>query len=413
MAQNAESRPAPPLRDTITVVFFMIWVQLIGSMASLWLPAIAPEVAAALGTDASLIGLQVVIVYIGGMITSLLAGGLVGRLGAWRVSQVSLGLFALAHLIISSGLLSLIVLGSFIIGFGYGLINPPAAHLMSKVVTPKNRNLVFSIRFTGVPLGGIAASTFAPSVTLSFGWQSSMSVTIAVALLMLVIMEFFRKRWDSDRSPAAPLFHSPLADITAAWHLPAIRWLCFTGLFLAAIQLSLNAFAVTFLVEEIGYTLVAAGLALTAVQVAGVIGRIAWGILADCIGSAFATLIINAVLTAVSALVTVFIAPDWPVGVVYFLFFIFGFTAMGWNGVFASVIVEHSPEGKAGNMTGAALFFTFSGVIVGPAIFTLGYRLLGTYSASFIVTAILAVAGSGAIALAAHAAKTSKPTSQI
>ena len=86
---------------------------------------------------------------------------------------------------------------------------------------------------------------------------------------------------------------------------------------------------------------------------------------------------------------------------------------MGWNGVFASVIVEHSPEGKAGNMTGAALFFTFSGVIVGPAIFTLGYRLLGTYSASFIVTAILAVAGSGAIALAAHAAKTSKPTSQI
>ena len=92
MAQNAESQPAPPLRDTLTVVFFMIWVQLIGSMASLWLPAIAPEVAAALGTDASLIGLQVVIVYIGGMITSLLAGGLVGRLGAWRVSQVSLEL---------------------------------------------------------------------------------------------------------------------------------------------------------------------------------------------------------------------------------------------------------------------------------------------------------------------------------
>ena len=198
MAHHIETQPTPPLRDTVTVVFFMIWVQLIGSMASLWLPAIAPEAAAALGIDASLIGLQVVVVYLGGMITSLFAGGLVARLGAWRVSQVSLGLFALAHLIISSGALPLMALGSFIIGFGYGLINPPAAHLMSKVVTPKNRNLVFSIRFTGVPLGGIAASTFAPAIALSLDWQSSMYVTIGVAVAMVFIMEFFRKRWDSD-----------------------------------------------------------------------------------------------------------------------------------------------------------------------------------------------------------------------
>lgn len=405
MAHHIETQPTPPLRDTVTVVFFMIWVQLIGSMASLWLPAIAPEAAAALGIDASLIGLQVVVVYLGGMITSLFAGGLVARLGAWRVSQVSLGLFALAHLIISSGALPLMALGSFIIGFGYGLINPPAAHLMSKVVTPKNRNLVFSIRFTGVPLGGIAASTFAPAIALSLDWQSSMYVTIGVAVVMVFIMEFFRKRWDSDRSRAAPLFRSPLADIKAAWKLPAIRWLCFTGLFLAAIQLSLNAFAVTFLVEETGYTLVAAGLALTAVQIAGVIGRIAWGVLADRIRSGFTALIINALLTALSALATVFVAPEWPVGIVYLLFFIFGFTAMGWNGVFASAVVEHSPEGKAGNMTGAALFFTFSGVIVGPAVFTLGYQLVGTYSGSFMVTAILALAGTGTIMLAAKGAR--------
>ena len=405
MAHHIETQPTPPLRDTVTVVFFMIWVQLIGSMASLWLPAIAPEAAAALGIDASLIGLQVVVVYLGGMITSLFAGGLVVRLGAWRVSQVSLGLFALAHLIISSGALPLMALGSFIIGFGYGLINPPAAHLMSKVVTPKNRNLVFSIRFTGVPLGGIAASTFAPAIALSLDWQSSMYVTIGVAVVMVFIMEFFRKRWDSDRSRAAPLFRSPLADIKAAWKLPAIRWLCFTGLFLAAIQLSLNAFAVTFLVEETGYTLVAAGLALTAVQVAGVIGRIAWGVLADRIRSGFTALIINALLTALSALATVFVAPEWPVGIVYLLFFIFGFTAMGWNGVFASAVVEHSPQGKAGNMTGAALFFTFSGVIVGPAVFTLGYQLVGTYSGSFMVTAILALAGTGTIMLAAKGAR--------
>ena len=137
------------------------------------------------------------------------------------------------------------------------------------------------------------------------------------------------------------------------------------------------------------------------------IGRIAWGVLADRIRSGFTALIINALLTALSALATVFVAPEWPVGIVYLLFFIFGFTAMGWNGVFASAVVEHSPQGKAGNMTGAALFFTFSGVIVGPAVFTLGYQLVGTYSGSFMVTAILALAGTGTIILAAKGARKS------
>lgn len=407
-ANPSAARTAPPLRDTVTVVAFMIWVQLTGSMASLWLPAIAPEVAGALGVDAALIGLQVVAVYLGGMVTSLFAGGLVARLGAWRVSQVSLALFALAHLVIASGSLALIALGSFVIGFGYGLINPPAAHLLSKVVTPKNRNLVFSIRFTGVPLGGIAASTFAPALALAEGWRASMAATIALSLLLLLVMQLFRTRWDADRSRAAPLFRSPLADIRDAWRLPAIRWMCFTGLFLAAIQLSLNAFAVTFLVEETGYTLVAAGLALTAVQVAGVIGRIAWGVLADRIRNGFAALVINALLTAASALATVFVAPEWPVGLVYLLFFVFGFTAMGWNGVYASTVVEHSPEGRAGNMTGAALFFTFSGVIVGPAVFTLGHQLTGSYSGSFLITALLALAGTGTVLLAARGARISE-----
>lgn len=394
-----------PLRDTVTVVFFMIWVQLIGSMASLWLPAIAPEVAGDIGIDASLIGLQVVSVYLGGMVTSLLAGGLVARLGAWRASQLSLVLFTLAHLIIASGVLPLMALGSFVIGFGYGLINPPAAHLLSKVVTPKNRNLVFSIRFTGVPLGGIAAGTFAPTATLSFGWQASMAITVVASVAMLLLMQPFRARWDTDRSRNAPVFRSPAMDLKQAWSLPAIRWLCFTGLFLAAIQLSLNAFTVTLLVEEAHYTLVAAGLALTSVQVAGVIGRIAWGLIADRIRSGYAALMINALLTAVSAIATVFVAPSWPVALVYLLFFVFGFTAMGWNGVFASTVVEHSPAGKAGNMTGAALFFTFSGVLVGPAVFTLGHHVTGSYSGSFMITAILAVAGTGAIFLSSRGAK--------
>lgn len=383
----------PALRNTVTVVFFMTIVQAIGSMAGLWLPSIAPEVAAGTGVEAAYIGFQVMIVYFGGMTTSLLAGGLIARLGAWRTAQVSLLLFALAHAMIASANLAAMAVGSFVIGLGYGLINPPASHLLAKVVTPRNRNFVFSVRFTGVPLGGIAASIAAPAAALAFGWQASMVVTALAALAFAAAMQPWRAGWDTDRSPGIPLFRSPVADLKTAWRISGIRWLCFTGLFYAAIQLSLTSFTVTLLVKEIGYPLIAAGLALTAVQVAGVTGRLSWGLIADRVGSPFAVLTVIGFITVACSAAVIFLDPTWPKPFVYVLFFVFGFASMGWNGVFASAVAELSPPGRIGNMTGAALFYTFSGVIVGPVVFTNGFKLTGEYTSTFAVTALLALLG--------------------
>ena len=49
----------------------------------------------------------------------------------------------------------------------------------------------------------------------------------------------------------------------------------------AALQVCLVSFIVVYLTESLGYTLVAAGLVLTVANVAGVVGRIAWGGFAD------------------------------------------------------------------------------------------------------------------------------------
>ena len=72
---QALSQPAPRLADTLVVVAYMTVVQAHSSMAALWLPAIAPKVAAAVGLPAAMIGYQVLLMYLGAMTTSLFGGG--------------------------------------------------------------------------------------------------------------------------------------------------------------------------------------------------------------------------------------------------------------------------------------------------------------------------------------------------
>ena len=157
--------------NTILVVVFLILVQGTGAIAGFWLPAIAPEVADSVGLDASLIAYPVLVLYVFAMLSSLYAGGFVIRFGAWRTSQIALVCIGFSHVMFMGGSLILIALGSALLGWAYGLVTPAASHLLSKVVTPTNRNLIFSIRFTGVPIGGMLAGLIAPPIALQFGWQ--------------------------------------------------------------------------------------------------------------------------------------------------------------------------------------------------------------------------------------------------
>ena len=118
--------------------------------------------------------------YIGAMATSLMVGSGIARYGGWRCSQASCLLFAVGYLVfhLAPSLLGLVV-GSLIIGFAYGILNPPAAHLLNRVVNEKNGAIVFSIRFTGQPLGGVIATFVAPPVTLAIGWVDAVWIPIA------------------------------------------------------------------------------------------------------------------------------------------------------------------------------------------------------------------------------------------
>jgi len=185
MTETETLKPSLSNYTALPVVVVSLLVQALASLSAILPSVIAPELAVAHGVPGSLIGLQVSCVYIGAMSTSLIGGVLVRRFGALRCFQLSLFLAAIGSAVSAIPILLAVGVGAFFVGLGYGLTNPPSSHMLMKVTTPKNRNLVFSIKQTGVPLGGVAAGLIGPCFTLQFGWQMAL---IAVALVSLSIM---------------------------------------------------------------------------------------------------------------------------------------------------------------------------------------------------------------------------------
>ena len=143
----------PPLALVLVAVTL---VQAIVSMGMLSFSVIAPSAAQSLGVGAELIGLQISFAYIAATCCSVPAGTLVQRWGAVRASQMALLLCAAGTAVAASGYLVLAAVGSVLIGLGYGLTNPAASHLLFRFTPPHRRNLVFSLKQTGVPLGASA-----------------------------------------------------------------------------------------------------------------------------------------------------------------------------------------------------------------------------------------------------------------
>jgi len=375
------------------VVSVTTLVQALASMIVIIPAALAPELARAHGVAASLIGFQVSFAYIGAMTTSVLGGVIVRRYGAVRCSQLALIFAATGCGLTAVPTLGAVAIGAVFIGFGYGLTNPAAAHMLMKVTAPANRNLIFSIKQTGVPFGGVVAGLLAPTIAVSFGWQSALLAGAIVTGLIALLIQLVRKAWDTDRDSTVPLTASPFADVRMVWAHKSLRWVSLGSFSFSAMQVSLTTFAVTMLVSDIGYSLVQAGVLLAVLQVAGVTGRVTWGWVADRIKDGNRVLQGITVITIIGAVLTGLLDPDVPDAWVYAVMAIFGFTAIGWNGVFMAEIARLAPSSLISSATGAALFVTYSGVVLGPAAFTGIYGIVGTYTASFGIFSLVALAG--------------------
>ncbi len=144
----------------------------------------------------------------------------------------------------------------------------------------------------------------------------------ALCVLAAVAGAWLRTSLDTLRDPAAPMprllrLFEPVRFV--ATH-PVLFTLATCSFVFSAVQVCVTSYSVTFLTHDLRWTLVAAGGALAVAQVAGVVGRIAWGVVADRQGDARPVLLALAVAMALcGAVAAVFDAASAHLGVIALL----------------------------------------------------------------------------------------------
>lgn len=362
--------------------------QAAGTMATMTLPAVAPKAAADLGIPSSLIGYQISLLAAALLFSLVFGGNLSTRWGACRVHQVGLSLLVAGCLIATVSHVAFFFASAIALGLGYGLLTPSASHLLMRFTPAHRRNLMFSVKQTGVPFGGIAVAMIAPAVATAYGWRWAL-VASALALAALIpLLQWKRTEWDDDREPTSPVLFNPLGGVATIWRHRALRYMSIAGACLVVPQFAISTFTVVLFVEELGYTLVAAGLVLTASQVGGVAGRVFWGWVSDLTRNCYTALAVLAVVMFAAALLCLALTRAWPIALACALFFVLGSTASGWNGAFLAEVARLTPRHEISKVTGGSLFFVNVGKMLGPVAVANAYVLTGSYTLAFALLAV-------------------------
>jgi predicted MFS family arabinose efflux permease len=391
--------------NALFVVLCATGAQMTVAMSNIVLPTIAPKVAETLGASPVWIGYQVSLTFGVAAFASMFGGVAVLRWGAARANQASmalciagLALFALPHA-------AYIALGSIAIGLGMAVANPAAAHLLVKYTEPSRRNLMFSIKQTGIPLGGVVTALTAPALAVTVGWQWSLAMIGAFAALQIALLQRRRGEWDDDRKPGAGVRDEPLGGLSLVWRNASLRWTSLVALAFSAIQRCLLTFVVLYLVTEKGYGLIEAGVMLSLLQIGGASSRVCWGWLADRTGSSLAVLMIICVVMTACTIALIALDPEWPRSLIYALFLVLGATAVGWNGVFHAEAARQSPPGMVSVISGGTSVFVYGGVLVGPAAFAAAYGGIGSYGGTMALLVAAGVAGFSLLMMAQSAGR--------
>jgi MFS family permease len=374
--------------------------QMVVAMSNILLPTIAPKLAEALGVSPILIGYQVSLTFGVATLATMFGGAAVLRFGAARTTQLAILSCGAGLFLFSFPYIAAIALGSAFVGIGMGMINPAAAHMLVSYTPPARRNLMFSIKQTGVPVGGVITALTAPAIAVLYGYRWSLVMVVAMIAVLVIVTQRYRARWDADRGGAGHGKRASFGGVPLVWRQADLRWISLVAMIFSGIQRCVLSFTVIYLVAEGRFGLVEAGVMLSVVQVGGSASRICWGWLADRLGSSLIVLMMICVITIASTLALVFFDPEWNKSLIYLLFFVIGATAVGWNGVFHAEAARLSPPGMASVVAAGTTFFVFAGVLVGPAAFAATYSGIGSYSHTFLLVTVSAVVAFGLLLMA-------------
>jgi MFS family permease len=373
----------------ITVVLVL---QTVTATMSRLVPVAAPAFTLEFGWDQSWVGYLSAASIVGALFMLTAGIGFMHRLGGVRALQLSLLIGASSLLLYLGPSIALALLASVCVGFGSGTANPAGSEVLQRFTPAAHRNLMFSVKQAGVPLGGMLGGLAIPPLIEAMGWRLA-AVVVAFACIATVLLTWpFQSRIDPppEQRVQRRLISLRLTDI-----LVPLRSLSrgdhllrssFVGAMLAVPQSGWITFSVTYLVVVLHQSLSTAGLVFAVMQASSMFGRVCLGWIADR-ASGSKTLMIAALGSTVATVLLGLSTPAWPLWAFMLLSAFSGFVVSGWNGVQIAEIARRSPPELIGETAAGGVMFIFVANLVTPVAFAAFVAITGRYDLAFLVSA--------------------------
>jgi MFS family permease len=348
----------------------------------------APAAHDEVGFPASWVGLVTALTFGSATFGALFSGGVIARVGALRMSQLSLLACGAGISLVSLGHPATVVLGAIVMGLGYGPVTPSSSSILAERTPERIRNLVFSLKQTGVPIGGALAGAIVPVLILAFGWRTGAVIAGLACVAMALAIQPYRRSVDLVPHATPPSRPAGLLEpLRLVLGHPRLREMGFASAAFSGSQACLSTFLVVYLTQRIGFSLQGAGAALSTAMTAGIIGRIVWGLVADNGGKPRTLLGLIGIGMSLAAVLTAVFTESWPLVAIFVVSFTYGLTATGWNGIYLSEVARIAPQGRAAAATGASLAMTYAGVVVLPMVFWAIVGISDSYAAAYVTVA--------------------------
>ena len=368
----------------------IVAAQTMANVGPLGIPSIAPLIRQDLGLSMAQAGSFLSAYYIGAAIMSLPAGWMGDR---WGV----LATMAIGQALISAGLsgvagsisFSLLTLIMIVAGAGYGMLNPTTAKAAMAWFPRRQRATAVGFKQVGLPLGGAVGALIMPHLGLSLGWRPAVMMPAAlVAVVGLLTWMLYGDPPDSEYAARGTAGGPSLAAVLAnrdLW-LVALSTLIFAGM-----QTVWMSFLVLYLTDVLFLPLVQAGGYLVMAQMAGMAGRVLFGVLSDGYfqGRRRVVLVIAGAGSTACSIAMAGTGPSTGAWLLGSLAVTFGFFGIGWNGVQHTLLAELVGPRGAGTAVGLGLTISSFGVSLCPPLFGLAVQRLGGFAVAWAMLGIV------------------------
>jgi sugar phosphate permease len=366
----------------------------LGSFSALSVAPLTPFLVDALDLSRAQVGLLLPAAYLGGVAMSVPAGWLTDRAGVRAALAGGLGVIGvmIALAARADGLLAL--LGWLVLaGFGFSVLNPATGKAVVEWFPPRRRGVAMGIKQTGLTLGGVAGALVLPPLAAAMDWRHALAAAgvTSVACALVVALAYPRHAL---RVAAAPRDPARLRELPQFLRRPGVLVVLLCGLALSMAQSSLLGYLALYGRDVFGLSAVEAARLLALAQLGGTGSRLAWGVVSDRLFQSRRRpgIVISAAL-ATGSFALLAAGPRWPAPMTALLAVAAGAAAFGWVGLYFTLVAEVGGARYAGLLTGVAVMFSWSGVLVGPPLFGAILQATGWRTPWLVLAAIvLAVA---------------------